>query len=322
MAQRRVGQLGWVDAAVASRPGKRPDVLGEVSRLVEWGRFERLLPEVSASRPGEAAYPSLVLLKVVLLQRWYSLSDPGMEEALADRLSFRRFVGLSLADETPDHSTIWRFRERLCREGRIDDVLAEVSRQLDRHGVLLRQGTLIDASLIASAARRPRMDEDKVSPVDPDARFGTNNERRRYAFGYKAHIAVDQISGLVRGLKLTPANIQEVTVARDLIQGDEGAVYADRGYDGKALHDHLARQGIADGIMRRGQREQPLTPELVARNHQLSLRRRPVEAVFGTLKRSYRLARMPYFRMTRNHLAVALACFAYNLKRLRVLATP
>lgn len=320
MAKRRVGQLGWVDAAVGHRRGKRPDTLGAISDLIDWPAFEGLLPEVRSSTPGEAAYPSLVLFKVLLLQRWYNLSDPQMEEALADRLSFRSFTGLSLEDETPDHSTIWRFRERLQRDGRLDELMAELGRQLDRRNVILKQGTLIDASLIQSAARRPTMEEGKTSPQDPDARFGANNERRRFTFGYKLHIAVDRGSSLVRAFRLTPAHVQEIGEAPGLVQGDELAVYADRGYDGASLHEHLKARGIADGVMRRGRRDKPLDAAAVKLNRMLSLRRRPVEAVFGTLKRSYGLARMRYFSLPRNAVAMAIACFAYNLRRYHALS--
>ena len=245
-----------------------------------------------------------------------------MEEALADRLSFRAFAGLSLEDETPDHSTIWRFREQLAKRRLMEPLLAELMRQLDGRGVVLRQGTLIDASIVQAAARRPRMNEPKVSPVDPDARFGANNERRRYEFGYKLHVAMDRGSDLVRAGGVTPANIQEIELATELVQGDEMAVYADRGYDARRLHDHLAEAGIADGVMRRGTRYRPLSPAEQERNHKFSHRRRPVEKLFGTLKRSYGLDRVPYFNQARNTVALIMACFAYNLRRCHALSAP
>ncbi len=322
MPRRQIGQFGWADAAVARRPAQRHDKLSEIAALVDWQPFERLLGGIHAAPRGEASYPPLMMFKVLLLQRWYSLSDPAMEEALADRLSFRAFVGLSLEDETPDHSTIWRFRERLAQDKLIEPLMAEFGRQLEGRGVILKQGTLIDATLIHAAARRPRMDEDKVSPVDADARFGTNNERRRFMFGYKLHVAVDAGSGLVRGFATTPANVQEITLARDLIQGDEQMVYGDRGYDAEWLHRDLAERGIADGIMRRNRPKHRLGAVEVARNHALSRRRRTVEKLFGTLKRSYRLDRVPYFNQARNATALALACFAFNLRRWHAIAAP
>lgn len=131
-----------------------------------------------------------------------------MATALADRLSFMAFAGLSLSDPTPDHSTIWRFREKLGVHALLDKLLAEANRQTAAAGLMVRQGTLIDATLMTSAARRPRMDEGKTSATDKAARFGTTNERGRFAFGYKMHVAVDAGSGLVRDMKLTPANVQ------------------------------------------------------------------------------------------------------------------
>lgn len=321
MARKRIGQFGWGDLAVSHRARGRGDRLSAIAELIDWGPFEAALSSIHSSRRGEPAYPPLVMFKALLLQRWYQLSDPGLEEALYDRLSFRRFAGLALEDDTPDHSTIFRFREQLAARALMAPLLAELSRQLEAAGAVLKQGTLIDATLIQSAARRPRMNEDKTSPVDPDARFGTNNERRRYMFGYKLHVAVDAGSGLVRALATTPANVQEVALARSLVQGDELMVYADRGYDALWLHDHLAAQGIADGIMRRARSNQALDPEAIARNHALSLRRRTVEKLFGTLKRSYRLARLPHFNLARNATTLALACFAFNLRRWQAIAT-
>lgn len=293
----------------------------EISGLLDWAPLERLLSPIHSSRRGEPSYPPLAMFKVLLLQRWYGLSDPAMEEALYDRLSFRRFVGLALEDDTPDHTTIFRFREQLARRRLMEPLFAELTGQLASRGAILKQGTLIDATLIQGAARRPRMGEDKVSPADPDARFGANNERRRYVFGYKLHVAVDAGSGLVRRLATTSANRQEVALAGDLVQGDELAVYADRGYDAEWLHRDLARRGIADGVMRRNRPGHKLSPEEIARNHALALRRRTVEKLFGTLKRSYRLSRLPYFNLARNATALALACFAFNLRRWHIIAT-
>lgn len=318
MAYRTVGQGGFADQLVAARKGL-PDGLRRIAELVDWASLEKQLGWPHSSAVGEKAYPPLVMLKVLLLQSWYELSDPEMEAALDDRLSFRRFAGLSLEDAVPDHSTIWRFREWLARSGLDQTLMSEVERQLGAHKLLVRRGTLIDASLVSSAARRPRMDEAKTSPVDPDARFGTANERGRYVFGYKMHVAVDAGSALVRKAILTPANIQDVTQAQALVCGDETTLYADRGYDSASLHEHLAKAGIADGIMRRRRGSQPLSDEEQGRNNALSLIRRSVEKVFGTFKRHYRLDRMRYFNMARNRVRLTATAIAYNLRRMAVL---
>ena len=321
MGQRRIGQLGLADAAVSRRANKRREALDEISGLLDWSAFERVLAVIPVAAKGEPSFPPLMMFKVLLLQHWYELSDPAMEAALYDRLSFQRFAGLSLDDETPDHSTIWRFRERLTKDGLIEGLFAELSRQLDGRGLLIKHGTLIDASMVMSAARRPRKEDGQTSQVDPDARFGADNERHRFTFGYKIHVAVDQGSSLVRNGLLTSANVQDVSVAADLIPAEAGTVYADRGYHSKALRDQLQARGFGDGIMRRGQRAKPLSAEEIERNHRIVPLRSPVEAVFGTLKRSYGFTRMRYFSAARNFAAFLLTCIAYNLRRSLVLVT-
>jgi len=302
------------------------DALSEIDRLVDWGPLERLLDPVNRSARGEASYPPLAMFKALLLQKWHGLSDPGLEAALSDRLSFMRFCGLSLEDRTPDHTTLWRFREALAAGELIERCLAELGRQLDAAGVVLRVGTLIDASLVTSAARRPRMEEGSTSPTDRDARFGTANERGRFAFGYKVHVAVDQGSGLVGAVAVTPANVQEVAVAPALVEvAGAGTVYADRGYDSDRLRAALTARGLGDGIMRRrrsGGRQASLPPDVLARNHELSLVRRAVESLFGTLKRTYRLGRMRAFTLARNRVDLTLFAIAFNIRRWRRLALP
>lgn len=315
MGQRRIGQLGLLDAAISQRGRHRRDALDEIAQLFDWSAFERVLAAIPVAAKGEPSFPALMMFKVLLLQRWYALSDPAMEAALYDRLSFQRFAGLSLEDETPDHSTIWRFRERLSREGLAERLFAELERQLDARELLIKQGTLVDASMVTSAARRPRKDQGLTSRTDPDARFGADNERRRFTFGYKMHVAVDQGTQLIRNGRLTPANIQDVSVAPEVIPAAAGTVYADRGYHSQGLRALLASRGFGDGIMRRAQKGKPLSQDEVARNHRLVRLRSPVEAVFGTLKRTYGLSRMRYFNAARNLAAYLLACMACNLKR-------
>lgn len=324
MPRRRVGQLGLLDAAVSRRGNGGVDALAAIDRLVDWAALERLLDPIHRSARGEASYPPLVMFKALLLQKWHGLSDPGLEAALSDRLSFMRFCGLSLEDRTPDHTTLWRFREALAAGGLIERCMVELGRQLDAAGVVLKAGTLIDASLVTSAARRPRMEEGRTSPLDPEARFGTTNERGRFAFGYKVHVAVDEGSGLVGALALTPANVQEVAVAPVLIAAaGAGTVYGDRGYDSAGVRSALAAHGLGDGIMRRrlsGGRQASLPPDVLRRNHQLSLVRRAVESLFGTMKRTYRLGRMRCFTQSRNRVDLTLFAIAFNLRRWRSLA--
>ena len=126
MARKRVGQLGWADGVVAGAQRRRRDRLAGIAGLLDWRRFEAIVSPIHAARRGEPSYPPLMMFKVLLLQRWYDLSDPAMEEALYDRLSFRRFVGLALEDDTPDHSTIFRFRDQIARRELMAPLLDEL----------------------------------------------------------------------------------------------------------------------------------------------------------------------------------------------------
>ena len=169
MSHRRIGQLSLADSLVA-RQASSNAVLERVSSLVDWRAVEQVLAGLHDNRRGAPAYPPVVMLKAVLLQQWYGLSDPALEAALADRLSFRRFCELALDDATPDHSTIHRFRNALRVKGLDEKLFAEIDRQIEARGLYLRRGTLIDASLIEAAVKRPKPPEpEEPSPAEQPA---------------------------------------------------------------------------------------------------------------------------------------------------------
>jgi len=144
MVERQVGQASVIDELM---PAPRQTMLDRLAAGLDWQPIQTLLGPRTQG-PGAPGYPPLVLLRALMLGLWYDLSDPALEAAIADRLSFRRFCGLSLTDPVPDHSTLWRFRAALAEDGRIDQVFAEITRQLEAKGLILKQGTLIDASLV------------------------------------------------------------------------------------------------------------------------------------------------------------------------------
>lgn len=313
--RRSFGQLSLADSLVSGRRGS----LDRIAGLVDWPALDALMPCIHSSLSGRPGYGPLVLLRCVLLQQWYGLSDPGLEEALGDRLSFRRFVGLSLSDPVPDHSTLSRFRKVLVEQGLGERLLGEVNRQLAERGLILKRGTLVDASLIAANARRPRKGEPKEERSDRDASWNAMPDDGPH-YGYKAHVAVDEGSGLVRQAILTPANVSDRTPAPDLIQGDEQAFYADKGYDGWWLSAKLAEQGIEDHIMRPNYRRRLLTRDDKTRNKQIASVRYQVERTFAVLKQWYGYSRVRYRSLVRNSLQLQLLCVAMNLRRALVLA--
>jgi len=324
MAERMVGQLGFADGLVA---GSGETLLDQIAAMVDWQPIAALVGSRSGAGPGSPSYPGLVLLRCLLLGIWHDLSDPSLEKAIADRLSFRRFAGLSLHDHVPDHSTLWRFRAELAADGLMERVFAEIVRQLDAKGLVVKRGTLIDASLIASAAARPagkaggaEGDRAKPSP-DPDARWGRKGKKS--VFGYKLHIGADQDHTIIRRVELTDASVTDTEPADALICGDERAVYGDQAYYTHARHAQLTRAGIKDRLMHRPNKHHPELPQRLKRRNRLIGRvRSAVERPFAVLKKHYGLSRMRFFSLVRNRVHVLLACCAYNLRRAATVLTP
>jgi transposase, IS5 family len=312
MARRDLRQLGLADGLVQRR-GKKTAWLDQLDAAIDWAAVETIVAGIYASREGGRAYPLVTYLKLLLLQQWYGLSDEGLEAAVDDRLSFRRFAGIPLAEGVPDHSSIWRFREQLAKRGLAERVLAEVNRQLDAKGLIIRRGTLIDATIIAAAVRPPKGEAGEVAPRDPDAGWTRKNGRSR--FGYKAHAAVDEGSGIVRRAVMTPADVHDSVKADALVQGDERAVYADKAYDEAARRERLKARGIAARIMHRARRNRPLKPWQVWFNKAVAPIRAGVERLFGTMKRTYGYRRVRYHGLARNNVQLQVLCAAINLRR-------
>ena len=318
MGEKRIGEGSFLDAFAGPRVGRNRR-LERIEDLFKWYRFEKLLKPLR-SDVGRPGYPSLTMFKALLLQQWYDLSDPGLEEALLDRLSFRRFCGFSLDDETPDETTFVRFRSALVEAGVAEKLFAEANRQLEKRGMILKTGTLVDASLVSASVKRPPYGKDKVSDKDPDAAF-TKRGGKDY-FGYKAHIGVDQGSELIRTAVLTPADINESKIADALICGDEQAVYGDKAYEKKQRRHRLRETGVKDRIMhRRHKHQDELTHWQQVRNRLIGPIRSRVERLFGLMKRSYGYRQVRYRGLARNQSHLYLPCIAINLRRAETLLT-
>jgi IS5 family transposase len=266
------------------------------------------------------------MFRALLLGQWHDLSDPALEDALADRASFRRFCGFSLDARTPDETTLCHFRNALKEAGLGAALFAEVARQLDERGYVLRKGTIIDATLIESAVRPPASGStpkgiESRSALDPDADWTRRGEGRRLFFGYKAHVAIDQGSGLIRRHRLSGAKLYESEAAEDLICGDERAVYADKAYEKRARREALKARGCKDRIQHRRHKHQRTLPRWQAvRNRLIGRVRGAVERLFSQLKGVYGMARMRYRGLAANALRLDLVAIAYNLRRAADLA--
>jgi len=295
---------------------QKSGVLDRINTALNWKRFDKTLHQVfKTSKEGRPSYPPVVMFKVLLLQQWYGLSDPMAEEAISDRLSFRRFLGLGLHDTVPDETTICRFRGRLAEKCLTPKLLRELNRQLDGKGLLIKQGTLVDASLVEAHSKPPRKDD--TAPKDPDAAWTV--KRGQPTYGYKLHVGVDEDSGLIRKAEMTPANVHDTKVFETLLSGDEKSVYADKAYDSTARRERLKKADVMAGILKKGRRNKPLTDWERTWNRYLSTIRSPVERVFGTLKRSYGFRRAAYVGLERTRNQGLLLCIAFNLRKMTML---
>ena len=313
-------QGNLVEAFVRQRKS-RSCWLDEIDKLVVWPDLVRLFDHVYASAEGGASYPIESYIKLLLLQQWYGLSDEGLEAAVDDRLSFRRFCCIPLDRPVPDHSSICRFRQHLTKKDKAgltlgERLLAAINQQLDEKGLVLKRGTLIDASIVTSAARPPKGGENgevgEVSAVDPDAGFTKKNGKT--FFGYKAHAGVDEGSGLIRQALMTTASIHDSQAGDALIQGDESAVYADKAYDEDERRARLQAAGIKAHILYKARRNKPLRPWQKAFNKVMAAIRAPIERPFAAMKGPFGFARCRAFGLARNDAHLQLFAGAYNLK--------
>lgn len=315
-------QTSLIDALIDPRLGSN-DRLSRIDALIDWSPIEAIVSKLRDGSVGRPPYPPLSMVKALYLQALYDLSDPGLEAALLDRLSFRRFCGLSLADRTPDETTILRFRHDAAEAEALQACFAEIDRQLEAKGLILKKGTLMDATIVAATHNPPTVAAGPGAshPREPGATWTKKNGRSH--FGYKAHVAMDQHSGLVRRAVLTGAKTYESEVADQLISWDERAVYGDKAYPKKARRMALKQAGIKDRIARRRHKsEPPLSSRQKLRNHLIARDRAPVEGVFSQMKRFYGWSRTRCHTLARNAADLFAILAVFNLKRAVQLLAP
>jgi len=326
--------MGFADYLIEQRKHSNA-FLDKMDQFIEWNHIDRLLKKKykkTMSADGRPAYPPLSIFKLLLLQRWYGLSDPGLEEALNDRISFIRFSGFSLASSLPDHSTICRFRNSLLGLGLYEKLFEEILRQLEERDLLVREGAIVDATVIESS-RRPRkaveiIPEDRKEeemPTPPVVSYSNDvdatwiKKGKKPYYGYKAHISVDAKDGYVIGGHVTPANVADTTELEkvvDTLDLPEGSmIFADKGYASENNRSILAEKKFSDGIMDKAVRNKSLTPVQIIINKLISSIRYKVERSIGTLKRGYHFCRMRYLGLKKGNMEFLLNSIAFNLKK-------
>jgi transposase, IS5 family len=337
VSERISTEQGFVDYFLRIRPNKN-DFLDKVEVLIDWRPIEKLLKRhyrKVESADGRPAYPPLPMFKMLLLQRWYNLSDPALEAAMYDRISFIRFVGLSFDSSVPDETTICRFRNALKDSGLHKQLLRQINKQLQKQQLLVRDGAIVDATIVSSC-RRPRkvievVPEDRREEEaegddgpgvkveysdDEDARWIKKGKRSTY--GYKAHIATDA-NGFVLCGHATGANRSDTReferVVNDAGLPEGAAVLADKGYAGAPNRDVLAQRHLGNGIMSKASRGSALSPLAKLRNRIISGHRFVVEQSTGIMKRHYGFSRARYKGIGKVELELHLIAMALNIKK-------
>ena len=224
-----MSQMSFGDAEYAGKRKRtrREVFLAEMDKVVPWPRLLALIePAYPKAGNGRPPYPLATMLRVHLMQNWFGLSDPGMEEALYEIAPLRQFAHLSLTRPIPDETTILNFRRLIEAHDLAPKLLQTVNAHLCRKGLMLKQGTIVDATIIAAPSSTKNADGER----DPE--MHQTKKGNQWHFGMKAHIGVDVDSGLVHTVTTTAANASDVSQVEALLHGKEEVVHADAGYIG------------------------------------------------------------------------------------------
>jgi len=309
----RDNQSTFFDLAVQQRGGTN-HVLETIAREVDFSQAEAQVA-TTYSAGGRPACRVGVLLRVMILQHLYGLSDPQAEEQLKDRLSFQKFVQLDTHEAVPDETTICRFRQRLIQCGLHEQMLCVLNQQLEARGYIVKRTTLVDATLVESSRKRPEAQlAQEGGAADVDASYSYKKSRSYY--GYKAHVSSDGEHQLIRAAVLSTGKVQEAHRFECVAPTDTQALYADKAYDTKAIRAWLQAHGIHSHISKKGAHHIKLTEQDRLENRRKSRVRGGIERIFAHWKQWQRYRRVRYLGLARNQLELTLKAVAYNLRRL------
>ncbi|HRU80896.1 MAG TPA: IS5 family transposase [Methanolinea sp.] len=289
------------------------DKLAELESLIEWEAFRPIISQIYNNHTDQGGRPNtdeILLVKMLVLQSLYGLSDPEMERQANDRISFRKFLGFP--EKIPDHTTLWYFRERLIRSRKEQAIWDQLQTQIEVKGLKIRKGVIQDASFITAdpghkPADTPRGEEAKTRR----SRDGTWAKKgKKSHFGYKLHIMMDKEHQLIRRMETTTASRHDGQV--DLSRKGE-TVYRDKGYFG------VKPQASMDKTMHRSTRGHPLSIKEERRNRAIMRTRSLVERPFAVMKRVYRAGHMLVTTVTCVNCKNLFSCFAFTLQQLRTI---
>lgn len=316
---------------------KKQDPLERLNSYIDFEFFRNPLQNffdkpTDPAKGGRPPYDYVLMFKVLILQRYYNVSDDAIEYAVLDRLSFMRFLGLGINDPVPDSKTIWLFRDKLTDGGMIEKLFSQLDKQLDKDGIIVHKGKIVDASIVEVPVQRNSREENatikqgdipedweenKLRQKDTAARWTSKNGEDY--FGYKNHIKADGKTKIITAYRATPANIHDSEVIEELVNKKEDGgqpLYADSAYRSEAIEKMCRKKNIESHIHEKGYRNHPLSKRQLQRNKKKSKIRVRVEHIFGFITNSMNGMYLHYRNFVRNQAAIGLMNITYNLFRL------
>ena len=315
---------------------KGGDPLPKLNETIDWDLFRPTLESIRArerkSNAGRPPFDVVLMFKILVLQSLYNLSDEATEYQIRDRLSFMRFLGLSLEDSVPDAKTIWLYREQLTEAQLIETLFVQFDAHLNEKGFAARKGQIIDASITAAPRQRNTREENaiikeggtpqawedhpaKLHQKDVDARWVKKNDVNHY--GYKNHVSVDVKHKFIRNWAVTDAAVHDSQIFDELLDEDNTcrAVWADSAYRGAQILEKMEEWGLREHIQRKGDRERQLSEREKQCNRTRSKIRSHIEHVFGIQAMRAKVMLVRTIGIVRVRCKIGLTNLAYNLDR-------
>jgi len=317
---------------------KQGDPLERLDSVINWELFSPILAKTETankkSNAGAKPYSPLLMFKILLLQRYYNLSDYQIEYQILDRLSFCRFLGLTLTDRVPDEKTVWDFRERLTSLALEKELFNLFSSKLEENDLIAHEGKIIDASFVEMPRQRNSREENKhiketgTAPAswkdkpnkkrqkDTDARWTKKNNETHY--GYKDHAKVDNKHKFIDKYVVTDASVHDSQPLDDLldIETDKGKdLFADSAYTGEKQNETIEKYEMNNKVCEKGTRNRPLSEEQKQTNKEKSKTRSRVEHVFGFIEGSMNRFKLNCIGIKRAKSAIGLINLTYNMFR-------
>ena len=321
------------ESKILEKITKLGDSLETLTKIIDFEIFRKKIRQAMYKVPkgagGRPKYDEVMMFKILILQRMYNLSDDEMEYQLNDRISFRRFIGLSLGDEVPDSKTIWLFRDNLSKSGVIEKLFKNFNEKLEEANLITRAGSIVDATFIEAPKQRNTREENKkikgneipeewkenphkLSQKDIDAKWTKKGNVVYY--GYKNHVKADLESKLILDYTVTSANVHDSQELHKLVNKNDKKIYADTAYSGETIVEQIP-ENVEIQILEKAYRNRPLTEEQKQRNKEKTKLRCRIEHIFGYMTNKFKGLTLRSIGMKRAKFNIGLINLLYNMFR-------